>query len=260
MKKELNMNKLITKIMLAMVVMLLPQLSNAAGSAFTVKANTPMQSEEDKFSYILGVDLAENFGQQQVNINPELVYLGLKAAMSDKKYRMSDEEMKTVLKSFQVKMTEKRQKELEKLEAKLKVQAAQNKKASDKFLAENKSQKGVNVTKSGLQYKVVKSGSGKSPTESEFVVVEYTGKLVDGTVFDSTDKHGEPASFPVNGVIPGWQEALKMMKVGDEWNIVVPYDLAYGETGQGTIGPNQALIFDVKLLGVQKNDIDPSKQ
>ncbi len=254
--KGRDMKSIITKTLLAVVVIMLPQLSSAA-KAFTVNKSTPLKTEEQKFSYILGVDLAENFTQQAVKLNPELVYLGLKAALTDKNYRLSEKEMKDTLKSFQVKMQAKRQKELQKLEAKLKVKAVENKKLSDNFLSKNKTKKNVTVTKSGLQYQVVKQGKGKTPTDDEFVVVEYTGKLVDGTVFDSTDKHGQPASFPVNSVIQGWQEALKMMKVGAEWNIVVPYNLAYGETGQGTIGPNETLLFNVKLLKVQKNDVEP---
>lgn len=252
------MKSTITKILLAVAVIMLPQLSSAGAKTFTVNKTTPLKTEADRFSYILGVDLAENFSQQEVKLNPDLVYLGLKSALTDKNYRMSEKEMKTTLKSFQVKMQAKRKQELEQLEAKLKVNAAKNKKTSEAFLSKNKSQKGVKVTKSGLQYKIIKSGSGKSPTDGEYVVVEYTGKLVNGTVFDSTKSHGEPASFPVNSVIDGWKEALKMMKIGAEWNIVVPYNLAYGENGQGTIGPNETLQFNVKLLKIQKNDTGTS--
>ncbi len=260
------MRSLIIKFVLVAMVISLPQLTNSAtskkssGKSFSVKKSTSMKTEAEKFSYILGIDLADNFKRQEIEINPELVYLGLKAALSDKKYRMTDDEMKAVLKSFQVKMTAKRQKELDKLKKQLKVKAAENKKKSDKYLVDNKKKKGVQVTKSGLQYKILKrSKKGAIPTNDKFVEVKYTGKLIDGTVFDSTDRNGGKAvSLPVSGLISGWQEALKMMKEGDKWNLVIPYNLAYGETGQGGIGPNQALIFDIELFKVMDSDIDPS--
>jgi FKBP-type peptidyl-prolyl cis-trans isomerase FklB len=255
------MNSLI-KILLASMI-ILPQFcfsGNDSNTFFKVNKKASMKTEHDKFSYILGIDLAENFTKQEIKINPELIFLGLKAALTDKKYRMTDAEMKEVLKSFQVKMTAKRQEQLEKMRAKLKADAAKNKKASDAYLAKHKKEKGVKSTKSGLQYKVLTNGKskGKKPADGKFVVVEYTGKLIDGTVFDSTSKN-KPVSLPVSGVIPGWQEALKMMREGDKWEIVVPYDLAYGTTGQGIIGPNQALIFDITLLEVLDKDIEPKK-
>lgn len=249
----------IIKNILAVLVLAMPMLAAAGSdSSYKINANTPMNTDDEKFSYILGVDFADNFTKSGVQLNPELVYLGIKAALSGEKHRMTEAEMQAVLDSFHKKMNAQRKAELEKMEAQLKIDAVKNKKASDEFLAANQSKPGVKVTKSGLQYKVNKSGSGASPASNEYVLVEYTGKFIDGKVFDSTTQHGQPASLPLNNVIPGWREALQMMKVGDEWSIVVPYDLAYGESGQGMIGPNQALIFDVKLLDIQKEDNFPS--
>ena len=129
--------------------------------------------------------------------------------------------------------------------------ADKNYKAGQDFLAENKKKDGVKTTKSGLQYKVVKSGEGKTPKASDKVVAHYEGRLISGKVFDSSIKRGSPATFPVNGVIKGWQEALQLMKEGDKWQVFIPSELAYGEKGVGrNIGPNEALIFDIELIKV----------
>ena len=127
-----------------------------------------------------------------------------------------------------------------------------NLKAGEDFLAANAKKEGVKTTASGLQYKVIKSGSGPSPKPTDTVKVHYNGTLIDGTVFDSSIRRGSPATFPVNGVIPGWTEALQLMKVGDKWQLFIPAKLAYGEQGPGPIGPNATLIFDVELLGIEK--------
>src|SRR6202041_2945672 len=118
----------------------------------------------------------------------------------------------------------------------------------EKFLAENKTKEGVKTTDSGLQYKVLTEGSGKSPTASDTVVCHYRGTLLDGTEFDSSYKRGQPATFPVSGVIKGWTEAVQLMPVGSKWQLFIPPDLAYGDRGQGPIGPNSTLIFEVELL------------
>lgn len=246
------MNQIIRRIVIVLTMLALPVISNAAvADTYTIKRNIPLTTQDDKFSYILGIDFAENFSQQEININPELLFLGLKAGMNNEKYRMTEEEMQEVLSEFQVRVTKNRQQQLEQLEAKLKIKAMENKKISDDYLEANKKKKHVITTKSGLQYRVIKKGKGKIPTSEDTIVVEYTGKLVDGTEFGSTASHGGPASFPLKGGIVGWQEALKMMPQGSKWEIVVPYNLAYGETGQGTIGPNQILIFEVELLEVK---------
>ena len=122
-----------------------------------------------------------------------------------------------------------------------------------KDAASNAKEKGVIVTASGLQYKIIEAGEGKSPTSEDKVVAHYTGKLLDGTVFDSSHDRGEPATFPVSGVIKGWQEALPLMKEGGKWQLVIPAKLAYGERGAGAkIGPNEALMFDIELVAITK--------
>lgn len=129
---------------------------------------------------------------------------------------------------------------------------AENQKKGEQFLADNAKKEGVKTTASGLQYQVIKSGTGKTPGKKDTVKVHYHGTLVDGTVFDSSVDRGEPISFPVDGVIPGWTEALQLMKEGDKWKIFIPSNLAYGERGAGDkIGPNSALVFEVELLSVE---------
>ncbi|HET7315221.1 FKBP-type peptidyl-prolyl cis-trans isomerase, partial [Salinisphaera sp.] len=132
--------------------------------------------------------------------------------------------------------------------------AASNLEAGQKFLAQNKKKDGVKTLDDGLQYKVIHKGDGPQPDANDSVTVHYTGKLIDGTVFDSSKKRGKPVTFPVNAVIPGWTEALQLMHAGGEYKLFIPPDLAYGERGAGSqIGPNETLIFDVKLISVDKN-------
>jgi FKBP-type peptidyl-prolyl cis-trans isomerase FklB len=132
--------------------------------------------------------------------------------------------------------------------------AQKNLQAGEAFLAQNKNKPGVVTLADGLQYKVIKEGAGQKPTENDVVTVHYAGKLIDGTEFDSSYKRGEPATFPVNGVIPGWTEALKLMNKGSTWELYIPASLAYGQQGAGgAIGPNEVLIFKVELLDVKKS-------
>ena len=158
---------------------------------------------------------------------------------------LSEEEMRTVMTAFQKEMAAK-QAEM------MKSQGEKNKKEGEAFLAENKKKEGVKTLASGLQYKVIKEGTGKTPKATDKVSTHYQGTLIDGTEFDSSYKRGEPATFPVNGVIPGWTEALQLMKVGSKWQLFVPSKLAYGEKGAGPIiGPNAVLIFTVELLAIK---------
>ncbi|MCJ7833279.1 MAG: FKBP-type peptidyl-prolyl cis-trans isomerase, partial [Deltaproteobacteria bacterium] len=169
---------------------------------------------------------------------------GFKDALSGAKPLLSEEEMRTVMTAFQKEISEKQAE-------KTKVLGEKNKKEGETFLAENKKKEGVKILTSGLQYKVVKEGTGKKPKATDKVTTHYQGTLIDGTEFDSSYKRGEPAAFPVNGVIPGWTEALQLMKVGSKWQLFVPSKLAYGERGAGPkIGPNAVLIFTVELLSI----------
>lgn len=204
-----------------------------------------LKTQEEKASYSIGYDIGQNMKQNYVEIDPDKFLAGLLHGINDSTSLLTEEEMMEVMTQFQTELTQKR-------EEKTKGEKEKNKKASDEFLAENKKKDGVVVTASGLQYKVLVSGKGKTPTDASNVTVHYTGTLIDGKEFDSSVKRGEPTTFPVTGVIKGWTEALKLMKEGDKWMLYIPSELAYGENGAGNvIGPNQALIFEVELISVQ---------
>ncbi|HAC90439.1 MAG TPA: hypothetical protein DCF63_07370, partial [Planctomycetaceae bacterium] len=165
---------------------------------------------------------------------------GVVLALEGIELGLTQEEVKAALTAFSQKM-----------KARFDVKAKEKLEEANKFLEENKKKDGVQVTESGLQYKVIKSGEGATPTAENHVSGHYEGKLTNGKIFDSSRQRGQPASFPVNGVIPGWTEALQRMKVGDIWMLFIPPNLAYGERGSpGGIGPNEALIFEVELLEV----------
>lgn len=207
----------------------------------------PLTSETDKVSYTIGADLGKNFKKQEIDININALVQGLKDSQAGDNLALTKEEMQSTLQSFQKKLIERRA-------AKFKEVSEKNKKEGDDFLAKNKTEPGVVTTASGLQYKVLTKGNGAKPTPNDTVKVEYTGRLINGTVFDSSEKAGKPATFKVTEVIPGWTEALKLMPQGSTWEIYVPSELAYGARGVGEpIGPNQTLIFKVHLLTVEKN-------
>jgi FKBP-type peptidyl-prolyl cis-trans isomerase FklB len=207
--------------------------------------NMELKSQKEKVSYSLGINLGKNIKQIPTEIDLDIFYQGFKDAASGAKPLLSEEEMHKVMTDFQKKMTAK-QTEL------MKSQGEKNKKEGEAFLAENKKKEGVKTLASGLQYKVIQEGTGKTPKATDKVSTHYQGTLIDGTEFDSSYKRGEPATFPVNGVIPGWTEALQLMKVGAKWQLFVPSNLAYGERGAGPIiGPNAVLIFTVELLSIK---------
>lgn len=207
-----------------------------------------LTSEKERLSYTIGVEMGTSFSgfkKYHIEVEPQLVFQGMKDSLTGHSLKLTQEQMKQTMNEFQKKIILERQ-------AELKQQAEKNKKIEEEFLAKNKALKGMKTTASGLQYRVVKEGAGAHPTDADKVEVEYTGKLIDGTVFDSTKKAGKPAVFPVTGVIPGWTEALKMMKPGAVWEVFIPAHLAYGERGQGPIiEPNQTLIFDIHLKSIQ---------
>ncbi len=202
-------------------------------------------SEVDKVSYTLGADMGVNFKSNGIALNPELLAQGLKEGFAGEKLRMTTEEMQKTLVSFQQDLQKKRAAAFAELSKK-------NTQESSKFFAENKKKPGVVELKDGLQYKVIKAGSGSVPKAEDTVTVNYEGRLPDGKVFDSSYQRGEPATFPVNKVIQGWKEALQLMPAGSTWEIYVPAELAYGNLGvNGIIGPNQSLIFKVDLLSIK---------
>jgi FKBP-type peptidyl-prolyl cis-trans isomerase len=220
------------------------QQSSAAGS----QNASPLTTQKDKVSYAIGMNIGTNLHRQSVDVDPKVLQKGLEDAMAGGKTLLSEDEARATLTEFQNSM---RQKQQEKMQ-----QAGEaNKKEGDAFLAANKAKDGVVALPSGLQYKIETPGTGPKPTASDSVVCNYRGTLIDGKEFDSSYKRGQPATFPVNGVIKGWTEALQLMPVGSKWQLFVPSDLAYAERGSGPdIGPNATLIFDVELLSIQSKD------
>ena len=203
-------------------------------------------NQTDKLSYAIGVQTGKAFKTHNIKINPQAFSAGLEDATAGKSYQVSQTEMSKVLMAF-------RKESMEKLQAQVQQMATDNAKKGAAFLAANKNQSGVTTTSSGLQYKILKKGTGQSPTLNDTVTVNYQGSLISGKVFDSSYKRGKPVTFPVNGVIKGWQEALTMMKPGAVWMLYIPAKLAYGSQGApGAIGPNETLIFKVQLISVKK--------
>lgn len=212
-------------------------------SQTTSDANLPISSNVDSVSYSIGQDIGKNFKRQDIEIDPKIMLQGIVDAMADTSM-LTDVEIQKVMTNFQVAMREKQQN-------KMKEASEKNKAEAVAFFAENKNKEGVITLESGLQYKVLKSGDGKTPKLSSSVEAHYAGRLIDGTEFDSSYKRGKPQPFKVTGVIKGWTEILQLMKEGDKWEVYVPAELAYGERGSGpTIGPNAALIFEMELISV----------
>jgi FKBP-type peptidyl-prolyl cis-trans isomerase FklB len=198
----------------------------------------------DKVSYIIGRQIGGDFSAQGIEVTKEAFIKGFETSMLGTESEISVEETQTIMNAFQVEMQSKAQK----LAAE---SSLVNVKAGEEYLAANKAKDGVEITASGLQYSVTTKGTGATPTAEQTVEVHYEGSLTDGTVFDSSYQRGETTSFPVNGVIPGWTEALQLMKEGDVWNLTIPSNLAYGERGAGgMIGPNAVLNFKVELIKV----------
>ncbi len=204
-----------------------------------------LKSKEDKLSYSIGLDVGANMKAREIQIELKTFTQGVMDGVSGEEPLLTEDEIKEVLAQFQTEMREK-------AEAQVKEVGEKNKKEGESFLAKNKGEKGVVTLESGLQYKVMTEGKGKTPKASDTVKTHYQGTLVDGTVFDSSYERGEPVSFPVGGVIRGWTEALQLMKEGAKWKLFVPADLAYGDRGAGQkIGPHAALIFEVELLSIE---------
>jgi FKBP-type peptidyl-prolyl cis-trans isomerase len=206
----------------------------------TAVLNTP----KDKVSYGLGVGVARNFKRQGIEVDVDLLVKGLKDALSGQKLLLSEDDLRATMKGFQEEM---RQKQAQAA----KIAAEANKKAGEAFLAENQKKEGVVTLPSGLQYKILKAGNGKNPTDDDTVECQFRATLIDGTEFDSSQRAGNPVSFGIKGTIAGWKEALKLMPVGSKWQIFVPPQLAYGEHSVGAIGPNSTVIFEVELLSIR---------
>ena len=208
--------------------------------------NLVLKDQKDKVSYSIGMSIGKTLKGQSVDVNPDVLTQGIKDTLSGGETLLTDKEMNETLMSLQKEMAAKQAEHLKELGEK-------NKKEGEAFLSENKKKEGVVTLPSGLQYKVIKAGTGDAPKDTDTVTVHYRGTLIDGTEFDSSYKRGQPATFPVKGVIPGWTEALQIMKVGSKWQLFIPSNLAYGERGAGRdIGPNATLIFEVELLSIKE--------
>jgi FKBP-type peptidyl-prolyl cis-trans isomerase FklB len=216
----------------------------AAGS----QTASPFKTQKDKISYAIGMNIGTTLHRQSVDVDPKVLQQGLEDALAGSKTLLSEDEARATLTDFQTEMRKK-------MQEKMQAAGETNKKEGDAFLAGNKAKEGVVTLPSGLQYKILTPGTGPKPTASDSVVCNYRGTLIDGKEFDSSYKRGQPATFPVSGVIKGWTEALQLMPVGSKWQLFVPSDLAYGERGQGAdITPNATLIFEVELISIQSKD------
>jgi FKBP-type peptidyl-prolyl cis-trans isomerase FklB len=223
-----------------------PSASAPASSAFT--------DDKDKVSYSLGVDIGRTLQRLQLDLNQNALSQGITDVLGNKPMAMNDQELQQTLQAFQQKMMQKQQEAMTKKQEEMKTVAEKNKADGKKFLDDNAKKADVKTTPSGLQYKVIKEGKGDKPKDTDVVETNYRGTTIDGKEFDSSAKHGSSFSFPVNGVIKGWSEALKMMTVGSKWQLYVPADLAYGDEGYGEdIAPGSTLVFDVELLSIKKN-------
>jgi FKBP-type peptidyl-prolyl cis-trans isomerase FklB len=213
-----------------------------------------LKDQKDKISYSIGTNIGKNLKRESVDINPDALVQGIKDALSGGKTLMTEQEVNETMMNFQKEIVAKqmaRQKEL----------GEKNKKEGEAFLAENKKKEGVTTLPSGLQYKIMKEGDGQIPKSTDTVTVHYRGTLIDGTEFDSSYTRGQPATFPVKGVIAGFSEALQLMKVGSKWQLFIPSNLAYGERGAGDdIGPNASLIFDIELISIKEEAVKEEKK
>lgn len=231
-----------TRSMKSLLITIVALALTSTGLAQERKA---LKDTKDKVSYSIGLDIGRTFKKQNIDINTDTLLEGLKDAFSGAKPLLTDEQMKETMTAF---TQEVRQKQ----EVVTKEAGQKNAAAGEKFLAENKTKPGVKTTASGLQYKVIKEGNGPIPTESDSVVTNYRGTLINGTEFDSSFKRNQPATFQVGRVIKGWTEALQLMKVGSKYQLFVPANLAYGERSVSEdIGPNETLIFEVELLEIK---------
>ena len=222
-----------------------PAAQSQSSSAAASPSDSALPTEKDKLSYAIGMNVGKGLHHDNIDVDPNVLLRGLKDAMAGGPTLLTDEEAKAQIMQLQNQLRSK-------MEAQQAAAGQTNKKEGDDFLAANKTKPGVVALPSGLQYKILKEGTGPKPAATDSVKCNYRGTLINGTEFDASEKHGGPATFPVNGVIKGWTEALQLMPVGSKWQLFIPPDLAYGARGAGgDIGPNETLVFEVELLGIE---------
>ncbi len=227
-----------------------PAANPHSPAAAKTAAPLALKTQKDKFSYALGMSngkrLGESLRKQSVPFDPAILARGMKDGLAGGKTLLTDQEAQAAMDEVRSDLMKKQQ--------------AAGKKEGDDFLAANKGKEGVVTLPSGLQYKILKAGTGPKPTASDTVACNYRGTRIDGTEFDSSYKRGQPTKFPVNGVIKGWTEALQLMPVGSKWQLFIPSDLAYGESGNQGIPPNSTLIFEVELVSIEEQKKEEQKK
>jgi FKBP-type peptidyl-prolyl cis-trans isomerase FklB len=233
-RKEIKMKRILS---MALSIGLLFSLCHAS-------EKMELKSQKDRDSYSLGYQFGQTLKKQGVEINLQVYSSGIKDALGGTNPVLSQEEIQKNVSEIQKRVIAARQKELNQ-------QAEVNLSKSKAFLEDNKKKEGIKTLPSGLQYKVLTEGSGKTPKASDQVTVNYRGTFIDGTEFDSSYKRGQPATFRTDGVIKGWTEALQLMKEGSKWQLFIPPELGYGDRGAGPIQPNSTLIFEVELISIK---------
>lgn len=230
----------------------------------TTKSATTLtlKTQKEKASYGVGVSIGSTLKRQGVggHVDPAIVARGLRDTLNGVKSPLTDEEVKAALMQLQTEVRQEQEVKAKAAEAKAHEAGAPNRKAGEDFLAANKTKEGVVTLPSGLQYKILKAGTGPKPAASDTVSCNYRGTLINGTEFDASEKHGGPISFPVGRVIKGWTEALQLMPVGSKWQLFIPADLAYGDNAPPEIGPGSTLIFEVELVSIGEAKADAPKQ
>jgi FKBP-type peptidyl-prolyl cis-trans isomerase len=224
-------------------------------AAQTQPQSAPSMTEKEKTSYSIGLNIGLNLHEQEVQVDFPTLSKGIQDGLANSKPALSEAEIRAALMTLQKQVAERQ-------DARKKATAEKNSKEADTFLTANKAKQGVVTLPSGLQYKVITQGKGPKPVSTDTVVTHYKGTFMDGKQFDSSYDRGEPATFTVNGVIPGWTEALQLMPVGSKWQLWVPSKLAYGENGfQNVIPPNATLVFEIELISIQpkKAEAEPKK-
>jgi FKBP-type peptidyl-prolyl cis-trans isomerase FklB len=235
-----------------------PARSTADATGISTTNTPAFKNEKDKLSYALGVNAASQLRKRSAEVDPELYFQGFKAQLSGGKALLTPAEASATVGRFQTELANKEKTEKQRTS---KQRGEKNKQEGEAFLAENQTRDGVVTLLSGLQYKILKAGDGKKPTADDTVVCNYLGTLIDGTEFDSTAKHGKPATLPIKKLMKGWREALQLMPVGSKWQLAIPPHLAYGPRTVGHIvGPNATLLFELELLEIKEKPAQEEQQ